>query len=156
MILTDYYCFEHKADTKSKTRIDCVTSTESYPQFEALRNKENILFLYVGDNTHTKAGKELKADLALTKTKHVSSIYRPDVTNGFAYGDINHTADAILFVFHDFSITNGRIKDGARIEIFVARGYRNDRANLYTMLLDGELSEEMFVLRNKAKKQFPI
>jgi len=70
MILTDYYCFEHKADTKSKTRIDCVTSTESYPQFEALRNKENILFLYVGDNTHTKAEAEQEAIKHLLNSKN--------------------------------------------------------------------------------------
>ena len=156
MILTDYYCFEHKADTKSKTRIDCVTSTESYPQFEEITNKAGELFLYMGDNTYTEAGKKQKSDLALSHTKHISSIYRPDLSNGFAYGDVKGTADAIIIVFHDFSITDGRISDGARVEIFIARGYRNDRGNLYTMLLDGELNEEMEFLRNKAKTRFPI
>ena len=33
MILTDYYKFERLA-TKSKTRLDCVTSTRSYTEFE--------------------------------------------------------------------------------------------------------------------------
>lgn len=152
MILTDLYTFERVSGTKSKSRIDCKQSTESYPQFEEMRNKSGELFMYLGDNTYTEAGKKQKSDLALSHTKHISSIYRPDVRNTFAYGDVKGTTDAILIVLHDFSITDGRINDGAKIEIFVARGYRNDRNNLYTQLVDGELNPEIEILRQQAQK----
>ena len=36
MILTDYYRFE-RIKFKSKTRLDCVSSTKTYPQFEEKR-----------------------------------------------------------------------------------------------------------------------
>ena len=148
-VFTDYYRFGHITDTK--TRIDCIVSTESYPLFEAMRNKANELFMYVGDNGYTTAGKGCQSDLALTKTKHISSIYRPDITNNLGYGDVNHTADALIFVFTDFTITDGRLSDGATLEVFIARGYRKDRRNVYEAFLGGELDEGVKSLRLRAK-----
>lgn len=148
-VLTDFYRFGHITDTK--TRIDCIASTESYPLFEAMRNKANELFLYVGDNSYTTAGKEGKSDLSLTKKQFVTSIYRPDITNNLGYGDVYRTADALIFVFTDFSITDGRLSDGAIVEVFIARGYRKDRRNVYEAFLGGELDEEVKLLRQKAK-----
>ncbi len=40
MILTDYYLFKHLPDCTSIMRRDCVASTKSYPELEALRNKK--------------------------------------------------------------------------------------------------------------------
>lgn len=156
MILTDYYKFNKLPNQTSGSRIDCTASTESYPQFEQLRNKANELFFYVGDNTHTKAGQKGKSDLAITKTIHISSIYRPDIKNNFGYGDVNKTADALIFVFDNFNIVNGRILDGSIIEVFVARGYRKDRQNLYTAVLDDELWDDMAKLRLRAKIKISI
>ena len=50
MILTDYYTFRHLPESKSKMRFDCVASTQSYPEFEGLRNKFGSLFVYYGVN----------------------------------------------------------------------------------------------------------
>jgi hypothetical protein len=147
MIFTDYYLFEKLPNQKSKSRIDCTASTQSYNPLEILRNKSCELFLYLGNNTHTMAGKERKADLALTRTTHISSVFVPDVTTDYGYGDFNDTSDALLFVFKNFKIMNGRIVDGAIVEVFVARGQRNNRAQLYNLLFDGELDEEMTALR---------
>lgn len=155
-VFTDYYCLIHNGEAKSGTRVDCTASTESYQPFEAFRKQSGELFMYIGDNTHTKAGKDGKADLALTKTDHISSIYRPDITNDLGFGDVNHTSDALLFVFTDFSITNGRLSDGATVEIFVARGKRADRHNIYNLLVDGELDSEIEALRQRAKNQKPL
>ena len=149
MILTDYYRFEKLHSQKSKLRIDCTVSTGSYDPLEALRNKAGDLFLYVGDNTHTKAGKERKADLALSKTAHISSIYNPDLKLPYWYGDMKGTTDAFLFVHHDTEFINGGIQAGAVIELFVARGQRNNRCQLYNALCDGELDEEMNALRGQ-------
>ena len=98
MILTDYYRFEKLPNQKSKLRIDCTASTSSYDPLEALRNKTGDLFLYIGDNTHTRAGKERKADLVLSRTIHISSVYNPDLTLPYWYGDMKGTTDAFLFV----------------------------------------------------------
>lgn len=149
MILTDYYRFEKLPNQKSKMRIDCTASTGSYNPLESMRNKHNDLFLYLGDNTYTKAGEKRKADLALSKTTHISSIYNPDVEKPYWYGDMKGTADALLFVYRGFALVDGRIVQGARIEVFIARGQRNNRATLYNLFSDGELDSEIEMLRNQ-------
>lgn len=150
MICTDFYRFAHRAGTKSKGRIDCVASTNSYNPFETLRNNAGELFMYIGDNTHTEAGNKGKSDLALSKGVHISSIYRPEIETDFGFGDVKNTTDALLFIFHNFNIVNGAITEGSEVEIIVARGMRKDRQNLYTLLLDGDLNAEIELLRQQA------
>lgn len=152
MILTDFYRFEKLPDQKSKLRIDCAASTCSYNPLEALRNKAGDLFLYIGDNTHTKAGNERKADLALSRTTHISSVYNPDLNLPYWYGDMKGTTDAFLFVHHNTKFVDGKIQVGAVIELFVGRGQRNNRSQLYNALCDGELDEEMNALRKQVTK----
>ena len=147
MILTDYYKFVHHSGTKS--RFDCVVSTQSYDPFEDLKNKQNKLFVYIGENTHTKAGQKGKADLAISKSIHISSIYRPDVETNLGWGDVYQ--DALLFRFTDFKLSKDGFVEDATIEIFVARGYRTDRQNLYAMFADGELDEEIQMIVEKSQ-----
>lgn len=164
MILTDYYLFERVA-TKSKTRLDCVASTGSYPEFEdkratkptkgsEKRDATNVgdLTIYFSDVPEAFGGNvHRKADKSITiKGKNLSSVYVPDITNNFAYGDVRGTTDALLFVFDDFKVVNGSIPTGSAIEIFVARGKSKDRVPLYNLLTDGELDEEMSELRARA------
>ena len=151
MILTDYYKFEKLPNQKSKIRIDCTASTISYPPLETMRNKEGDLFVYIGGNDYIKASGQRKADLALSKTKHISSIYNPNLDLPYWYGDMKGTADAFLFVHHNTEFINGGIQEGAIIELFVARGQRNNRNQLYNILCDGELDEEMEYLRKRAQ-----
>ncbi|KAA6319780.1 hypothetical protein EZS27_030364 [termite gut metagenome] len=142
MILTDYYKFEHLPDTKSKMRMDCTASTKSYQEFETLRNKKEELFVYLGNVPDNFGGSvHRKADKAITKTKNISSVFVPDIESGFAYGDVKGTQDAILI------ITN---KDYTPIEIFVARGQRNNRIQLFNLFSDGELDNEIVELKGKA------
>lgn len=152
MILTDYYCFKKLPDQKSKLRIDCVCDTGSYNPLEGIRDKRGALFLYIGDNTYTKAGQGRMAGLALSKTTHISSVYNPELSLPYWYGDMKGTADAFLFVHHNTEFINGGIQAGAVIELFVARGQRNNRSQLYNALCDGELDEEMNALRKQVTK----
>ena len=62
------------------------------------------------------------------------------------------TADAFLFVQCYGEFWDGRIQAGAVIELFVARGQRNNRSQLYNALCDGELDEEMNALRGQVTK----
>jgi hypothetical protein len=163
-ILTDYYCFQRVA-TKSKTRLDCIASTAGYPEFEEKRatrttkatekrdaTNEGGLVIYFGDVPEQFGEKaQRKADKSITmKGKNLSSVYVPDPSNNFAYGDVKGTADALLFVFDKLAVIDGTIQAGATIEVFIARGKSKDRVPLYNLLADGGLDDEMNELRAKA------
>ena len=163
-ILTDYYKFSRVA-TKAKLRLDCVASTESYPEFEERRatkatkatekrDATNVgdLVIYFGDVPEQFGGDvHRKADKSVTiKGKNLSSVYVPDPSNNLAYGDVRGTADALLFVFDGVEVVNGVIQAGATLEIFIARGKSKDRVPLYNLLSDGELDEELNDLRQRA------
>lgn len=148
MIITDYYKFVHHNGTKY--RFDCEVSTQSYNPFETLRNKKGENVVYIVENTHTKAGQKGKTDLAIThNSKHISSIFRPDVETNLGWGDVNQ--DALLFRFTDFKLSKDGFVEDATIEIFVARGYKTDRQNLYAMFADGELNDEIQEIVGRAK-----
>ena len=165
MILTDYYCFERLAN-KSKTRLDCTASTMSYPEFEEKRctkpqratekrDATNVgdLVVYYGDVPNSFGGDvHRKANKSLTiKGKNLSSIYVPDPSTNFAYGDVRGTADALLLVLSNFEVVNGVVQQGAKLEIYIARGKSKDCKPLYNLLCDGELDEEIEQLKDEAK-----
>ena len=156
MILTDYYRFEKRPGQNSKMRMDCTASTQSYNPFEALRNKKGELFVYVGDNTYTEAGERGKSDLALSRGDHITSLNTTNPKLPFWYGDFNRTPDALLMIQSGFEhYSNGRVADGSIIEIFVCRGHRANRLNLYAEFADGALNDELEVLRNRALPEPP-
>lgn len=149
MILTDYYKGEHLPDA-AKTRFDVTASTGEYDHYEnKLRvkrgiNKGGLSFHYgtVPANWHFANPKD-KPDMAITKKSNISSVWVPDITVPFAFGDNFTTTDAILLIFSN---------DWKTIEIFIARGQRNNKRNLYNLLCDHELDAEIEILRNNAKK----
>ena len=142
MILTDYYNFGKLPEQKSKMRTDCISSTKGYPVFEALRNKAGSLFVYFGD-VPTSFGGDIKrkADKAITKTTNISSVFVPDVEKLLGFGDVKSTQDAILIVFNC---------NYSQMEIFVARGQKNNCRQLYNLLADGELDTEIASLKKQA------
>ena len=142
MIITDYYRMEKLPDQKSKMRLDCTASTGAYPEFEQMRNKAGAFFFYFG-NVPDSFGANIKrkADKAITKVKNISSVYVPDIKQRSGYGDVRGTQDALLFMFGT---------DYSQIDVFVARGQRNNRGQLYNLFTDGELMEEMEALRKQA------
>ncbi len=169
MILTDYYCFERLA-SKAKLRMDCIASTGGYDELEMRRASRayratekrdaiNVggLIIYYGDvpdqfggNVHEKASKCLTI-----KGNNLSSIYVPNVESGYAFGDFRGTNDALLFAFSDMSTPNGTIAPGSRVEIFIARGQRDNALMLYNMASEGDadLQQEMADLRARARKE---
>lgn len=139
MILTDYYKFEKLPEQKSKLRIDCTASSNSYPEFEALRNKDGNLFVYFGDVPERFAGNiHRKADKAITKVKNISSVYVPDITKPIGFGDVRGTQDALLMAFN---------ADYTQIDVFVARGQKNNVRQLFNLFADNELEREMLELK---------
>lgn len=154
MILTDYYRFDKRPEIKSKLRLDCTASTASYKPLEAMRNKRGELFAYLGDNSYTKAGREGKAELALTHgDTHISSIYLLEVHYAYGVGDMIHTPDAIVFVFSNFEYIDGHPREGSRLELFIARGNSHNKQNLFTKVCEGALEQEMCRLRAMAQPE---
>lgn len=142
ILFTDYYKFTHQSDCPSKTRLDCISSTGSYPDFECLRNKAGKLFIHCND-TPVNFGGDIhrKAQKAISKTKNISSIYKPDITSNTGYGDTKNTADALLFLHNP---------DYSEIEIFIARGYKNCSLNIWQNYIEGEYADNMQHLRSRA------
>lgn len=143
MIITDYYRLTKLPESKSKTRFDVIASTGGYQEFENMKSKKGELFFYfVNVPERFNAGIKRKTDKSLTSRlgKNVSSIFIPDVNRPFGYGDIQHTADALLIIFNN---------DYTSLELFICRGQRNNRMALYNLLSDGELSGEIEQIRKR-------
>ena len=148
MIFTDYYKGEKLTDAKS--RYDIIASTGEYDFFETLLiNKRgfNVGGLSLNCVSRPDRWKGNKTDLALTKgSNNITSLKRPDIEINFAFGDIKSTNDGCIIIFNpDFkevSITT--------IEIFIARGLRNDTNSLWNLFIDEELNHEIEILRKKA------
>jgi len=148
-LINDYYKFERLPNQKSKSRLNCVASSQSYHDFE-LKS-----FVYIVENTHTKAGLKRKSDLSLTSGagKHITSIYKPDLVSGYAYGDMQGTTDLLLFIANNFSINHdGTILDGATVEVFICRGKKYDKNAIFNLLTDGELNNEIAQFRAAVTK----
>jgi len=148
-LINDYYRYEREQNQKSKGRLNCTASTKSYPDFETKS------FVYIGENSHTKAGIKRKSDLAMTSGagKHVTSIYKPNMESGFAFGDVKGTTDLLLFVTTNFSMSaDGTIADGAIVEVYICRGKKFDKNAVYCLLTDGELNNEIADIKETVTK----
>lgn len=148
MILTDYYKGEKLTDAKS--RYDIIKSTGEYEPFErVLTNKRgyNTLGLSFNCIARPDRWKGKKTDLAITKgSQNITSIKRPNPDNNLAFGDIKETQDGCLIVFNpDF-----KERGITSIEIFIARGLRNDTTSLWDLFTDEELDNEIEALKQKA------
>jgi hypothetical protein len=144
MIFTDYYKGEKL--TKSKHRFDVTTSTGEYDFFEGLLINKRIFnigglsFNYVPQPDSHK-GKQVDAILSKGSFS-ISKVIRPNLECNLAYGDIHGTNDGFILVF------NSDFKEAGvnSIEIFIARGAKSDRLQLYQQFSDGEYKHEIEIL----------
>lgn len=150
MIFTDLYVVKRLSENKSKSRLEVVSSTESHDLFEnILINKRNPhkggQSLYLVPRPIKYKGTDI-TDKAITKGSfNISSVYVPNPEIPIAFGDINGTNDAIIFQFNPD--TDNGIN---QVEIFIARGQKHNKRNLYFLYCDGELDHEVEALRKKA------
>lgn len=148
MILTDFYKAEKL--TEAKSRFDIISSTGEYDYFERnLINKRgyNVAGLSFNLVCRPESWGGKKTDLAITKgSDNITSVKRPNIENNTAFGDIKGKNDGCIIVFNaDF-----REVGITSIEIFIARGLRNDTISLWELFTDGELNDEIEVLRHKS------
>lgn len=148
MILTDYYKGEKL--TEAQCRFDITSSTNEYDLFESLlinKRKFNIggLSFNFAPQPETHGGK--KVDFILCKGSHsITKVFRPNLEDNLAYGDINGSNDGCVMVFNPDYKESGI----TAIEIFIARGLRSDKDGLWFLFSDGDLNHEIEVLRKKA------
>ncbi|QQR96944.1 MAG: hypothetical protein IPK18_08485 [Sphingobacteriales bacterium] len=146
---TDYYKAEFLSGAKS--RYDVTFKTGAYPPFETLllnKSKFNIggLSFNYGKYTYGSSNSKRKPDMAISRGTHISGVYMPNLQNKLiGYGDVNNTKDGLIMLFSE---------DYSTIEIFIARGMLNDISNLYNEVYNGELVNEIELLRVEAKNVF--
>jgi hypothetical protein len=143
--LTDLYILREIKPIKSH-RFDCIASTGNYQPFETIADKAKVkrFYCYYNGVPNTfNSHAHMAAEKTITCTKNISSVYTPDLdTPLLGYGDTAHTNDALLFVFSS---------DYKQIELFVARGMRNHSQQLFKLLKNGQLRDDMSRLRQQVK-----
>ena len=149
MILSDY--LKAVKMTEAKYRYDLIASTGSYDFFEILLvNKRGFNVNGHSFNCVPRPAKwnGRKSDLAITKGSfNITSVKRPNLESNAGYGDINGLNDGCIILFNH---ENG---NGINtIEIFIARGLRNDTIGLWNLYSDGELDHEIETLRDNSKQ----
>lgn len=146
-IFTDYY--RGSLLSTSKSRYDIDLSTESYPFFEKLLinqkkfNVGGLSFNYCPRPKAFKAKEERLAEMIIGKgNSSISSVYVPNISKYYvAYGDVKTTNDAIIILFDEEKNT---------IEIFIARGLKYHKRNLYNEVIEGYLDVEMEAIRQRS------
>lgn len=146
MILTNLYIVEKVPQLK--TRFNVIRTTHDHEFLEALlvskKDPEGSLSLYLVDRPKRFKGTDV-TDKAVTKGRfNISSMYFPDPEIPIAYGDINGTEDAVIFLIN--SDTENGIN---QFEMYVAIGQKHNKRNLYFLFVDGELDHEVDKLRSK-------
>ena len=151
MILTDYIKGEKLKENKAQYRFEITQSTMEYDKFQLLLiNKRNPnpggwSFNFVPRPKRWEG--EESPDMAITKgPENISSVYIPDPALPYGYGDIKGTNDACLVTFNKDYRKTGITS----IELFIARGQKHNRKNLWFELVAGELDHELEFLRSQS------
>ncbi len=156
-IFTDFY--KGQLLTEAKSRYDVTHSTGSYPFFESLlinKQKFNVgglSFNYAPRPTKFKGNEKRLAEMIIGKgSSSISSLFVPNLDKNYiAYGDVRTTNDAMIIFFDEGNKT---------IEIFIARGLKNDKQQLYSEVSGGFFDLELEAIRQSAtvvfKEQLPI
>lgn len=150
-IFTDYYIGQLLTDAKS--RYDVINSTGSYPFIESLlinKQKFNVgglSFNYAPRPQQFRGNEKRLAEMIFSKgNSSISSVYIPNLQKNYiGYGDVKTTNDAMIIFFDE---------DKKTIELFIARGLKNDKQQLYTDVCAGYYDEELEALRQSAKSVF--
>ncbi len=136
MILTHYYHFEKKPESKSKSRYELKFNSSVYsPLHQAGRNNDVFIYLGPGDRIKSKSGR--KPQLAISnRLSHISGVYLPDIDNP-AMGFADYGTDALLIRMDETRTS---------IKIYIAPGKKNFELQLFSMWVDGEFDSEIDLL----------
>ena len=150
-IFTDYY--KGELLTEAKSRYDVTHSTGSYTLFEMLlinKKKTNVgglSFNYTSRPDSFKGNESRLTEMIIGKgSSSISSVYVPNLEKNYVgYGDVKNNMDAMIIFFDE---------ERKAIEIFIARGLKHDKRQLYSDVCEGYYVEELEQLRQRAKNVF--
>lgn len=145
-VLTEYYKMEHRSESTSQTRVDCVEHTGCYEMFEdiAKRSRDGKLHLFIANPQKYQTPAQTIAGCSITNGKHITSVEIPDFRHALdGYGDINGTEDAVLVRFTSLR----------GFEMYIARGEKARARKLCALLSRGRLDKD--IRRLKAQAQPP-
>ncbi len=133
--------FKFEKDLSKKSKYNLINYSEDYlPIFLPDKKGNIIIYYYMNKNN---VGKEMRKPLYAITMKgnfYLSGVFMPDFEfPNIGYGDVNGTEDALIF-----------IKKNNIIELFIAKGKKNQVSFLYQLITNGELEKEMENLRAKA------
>jgi hypothetical protein len=146
-VFTDYYKGQLLTDAKS--RYDITHSTGSHPIFETVLinhrkfNVGGLSFNYNSRPSKFKGNVKRLAEMIIGRDSfNITSVYVPNLEKNYvAFGDANTTNDAlIIFIDNEKKI----------IEVFIARGLKNDKQQLHTDVCSGYYDDELEALRQSA------
>jgi hypothetical protein len=150
ILFTDYYRAE-RLSSNSKDRFDITHKKGAYEVFETKlinKSKFNVggLSLTYAKYGYCKAKSERKPEMQISKNGHISGVYTPDLENHkIGYGDVKETSDGLILLFNE---------DYSAIEIFIARGKKNDIKHIYNQVKYGEYNNEIESLRAESLEVF--
>jgi len=150
-IFSDYYLGKNLTDAKS--RFDIIKSTGNHPFLEIiLKNKkkfniDGLSFNYTQRPDVFKGDERRKAEMIICKgSSSISSVFVPNLDKFYiGYGDVKTTNDAIIILFDD----NKKI-----IELFIARGLKQDKQQLYSEVVSGFYDDELEAIRQTSRDVF--
>ncbi|HAC22944.1 MAG TPA: hypothetical protein DCF91_12785 [Porphyromonadaceae bacterium] len=145
-VINGYYRFEKTTD--KKTRIDCTASTGNYSNFEDLKRNGKLTIYLTGAHAITSS-RARKPDLALSKTVHISGLYRQSLENPVYFGDVKGSSDVFLCKIEG-EIINGALAKGGVLHIYIAQGQTGNELQLYNAFMDGELETDVSLVEAKA------
>ena len=150
IIFTDYYRAE-RLSISAKDRFDITHKKGAYEVFETKlinKTKYNVggLSLTYAKYDYGKTKSERKPEMQISRNGHISGIYIPDIQNHrIGFGDVYGTTDGIILLFNeDYSV----------IEIFIARGKKNDIKHIHNQVKYGEYNNEIESLRAESIEVF--
>jgi len=137
-MITHYLKYRKVPDRK--TRFDLISYSE--PAYDNDSFKPLVKpFIYVCRNPHIKANTCRKSDIQISwNGKNLSSVYTIDIEKPeLGFGDVNNSADLIIFLIRDDII-----------EMFILKDKKNYSSMIIDILIDNELNQEIEIFRNMA------
>lgn len=152
MIFTEMYLFQ-KRDEKKQT-LDCVASTRSYLKFERVRNKAGRLRAYIGTGYKVRPNAHAVSDYKLSIGKEaISMLFELRSGVNLYTGDVKGMGDAFVVMHRDFARINGKISEGAKFAIVIARDLKRDRKILGEEVASGLFAAEIETLAKQLKPE---
>ncbi len=110
-------------------------------------NVGGLSFNYVQRPDSFKGNDKRLAEMIIGKGSFsISSVYVPSLEKFYvAYGDVKTTNDALIIVFDE---------DKKSIELFIARGLKHDKQQLFSDVASGYYDDEMEAIRQTANGVF--